>query len=87
MKVRAGIQIKGVWLECGYHSVDGGKSEAHQQINAEGSKDGFRCWLFRSEHDVAENNRDNQHVKNKGQDNVEYGKGVRIHCGKHDAFE
>src|SRR5713101_341416 len=43
MKVSARIQIKGVWLERGHHSVDAGKSEAHQQINAEGSKDGFRC--------------------------------------------
>src|SRR6267378_1854448 len=71
MKVSARIQIKGAWLERGYHSVDAGKSEAHQQIKAEGSKDGFRCWLFRSQH-VAENNHDNHDVKNKGQGNVEY---------------
>src|SRR3984893_7528814 len=40
MKVRERIQIEGVWLERDYHSVDAGKSEADQQINAEGSKDG-----------------------------------------------
>src|ERR1700730_6328824 len=73
MKVSAGVQIKGVWLERGHQSVDAGKSEDHQQIKAEGSKDGFGGWLFRSQY-VAENNHDNHYVKNKGQGNVEYEK-------------
>src|ERR1700730_5145710 len=73
MEVSARIEIKGVWLERGYQSVNVGKTEAYQQINTEGSKNGFRCWLLRSKH-VAENNHDNHYVKNKGQDKVEYGK-------------
>ncbi len=70
MKVHLRIQIKGFWLECGYQSIDAGKTEANQQIKAEGSKDCFRCWLLRCEY-VAENNDDNHDVKNKGQGDVE----------------
>src|SRR5208282_1325955 len=71
VKVGARIKIKGMWLEGGHHAVDTCKTKPHQQVDTEGSKDGFRFGLFLGEH-VVENNHDNEYVKNKAQDHVEY---------------
>ena len=64
MKVGARIEIKSVWLEGGHHAVGTGKTKPYQQIDTEGSKDGFRVGLFLGEH-VAGNNHDNENVKNQ----------------------
>ena len=86
MKVAARIEIKGVWLEGGHHAVDARKTEPHQQIDTEGSKDGFGIGLVSCEH-AAENNHDNEYVKNKAQDYVQYRKRTDIGLTKHDPVE
>ena len=86
VKVGVWVKIKGVWPRGGYHFVEAGKTESHQQINAERSEDGFGIGAIPCE-DVAENDHDNEQVKNQADDHVEYGKRAQLRLSKEDAVE
>lgn len=86
MKVGVRIEIKCGWPRCSYQFVEAGKTESHQQIDAEGSKDGFGIGTVSGE-DVAENDHDNEQVKNQADDYVEYGKRAQLGLSKENAME
>src|SRR5580692_3074994 len=86
MKVGVRIEIKSSWLRGSYHFVEAGKTESYQQIDAERSEDGFGIWAVPGE-DMAENDYDNEQVKNQADDDVEYGKRAQLSLSKEDAVE
>jgi hypothetical protein len=86
VKVSVRIEIKSGWLRRSYDFVEAGKAEPDQQIDAERSKDGFGIGTVSGE-DVAENDHNNEQVKNQADDNVEYGKRAQLSLSKKDAVE
>ena len=73
MKVGVRIEIKSGWPRRSYDFLEAGKTESYQQIDAERSEDGFGIGPIPGE-DVAENDHDNEQVKNQADDHVKYGK-------------
>lgn len=86
VKVGVGIEIEGVRLRGGHHFVEAGKTKSHPEVDAEGSEDGLGIGLIPGEH-VAENDHDNEQVKNEAEDDVEDGEGAQVGLGKEDAVE
>jgi hypothetical protein len=80
------VEIKSVGLRGAYHFVETGKTESHQQIDAQRAEDGFGIGLIPGE-DVAENDHNNEQVKNQAEGHVEYRKRTQLGLGKKDAVE
>src|SRR5580704_6671934 len=70
MKVGVRIEIEGVRLEGGYHSVGAGKTKSHQEVDAKGPENGLGVRAFVGE-DTVEKYHDDDEVKEKAQGDVE----------------
>ena len=67
------IQVESAGLQQVDHSIDAGKGKTHQQIDAEGTEDGFQIGLAGSD-DSTEDHGDDQCVKQKAKNDVEHRK-------------